>query len=164
MRGEVVLVGRSAVTEEKLKLIKRWESAYNCRFTTLQCDVSELNQVGQLMEVINKHHQPLNGVFHLAGVLMKSLAAQNDSSFYQAFRAKALGAHNIDTQFQAQNINVDYFVMFSSATCVLGNIGQANYAAANAYIEALAFMRVVKGQKAQVIHNGAWAAGGTRRL
>ena len=75
------------------------------------------------------------------------------------FSGKAIGAHNIF--ICAQNINVDYFVMFSSATCVLGNIG--NYAAANVILRR-AFMRVVKGQKAQVIHNGAWAAGGSAAL
>ena len=102
--------------------------------------------------------QPL-GIIHCAGVLDDHLLINLDwSNFENTYAAKVLGTLNLDKL--SRNFEVDCFVMFSSAASVLGNRGQANYAAANSFMDAVAHQRKLAGLAALSINWGPWATVG----
>jgi phthiocerol/phenolphthiocerol synthesis type-I polyketide synthase C len=83
---------------------------------------------------------PLRGIIHCAGVIQDA-ALQNitEDNFHDVLRPKIAGAWNLHRQTLGQPL--DFFVMYSSATTLFGNEGQASYVAANLYLEALAGYR-----------------------
>jgi acyl transferase domain-containing protein/NAD(P)-dependent dehydrogenase (short-subunit alcohol dehydrogenase family)/acyl carrier protein len=111
---------------------------------TCSLDVSDGESVRALLEDIRQSGAPLGGIFHLAAVLDDSLLASYDDARLSAVMApKAQGALNLH-RFSAGD-PVDHFVLFSSISQVIGNIGQGAYCAANAYLDALARNRRANG-------------------
>jgi len=97
---------------------------------------------------------PLKGVVHAAMVLDDGLIANLDRERVNAvLQPKVDGAANLDRL--TRGANLDYFVLFSSATTLVGNPGQASYVAANAYLESLARTRRALGLPALAV---AWGA------
>ena len=99
---------------------------------------------------------------HAAGVLRDALLAdQTDGAFDEVWQPKVAGAMNLhNTVVNDLGSSLDLFVMFSSVTALLGNAGQANYAAANAVLDALATRRRSVGLCGTSIQWGAWAETG----
>ena len=99
---------------------------------------------------------PLGGVIHGVGVLADaSLANQDWASFERVLLPKALGAWHLHRA--TRSLDLDLFVLFSSFTGVVGNPGQANHAAANAFLDQLALHRRSLGLPGQAIQWGAWS-------
>ncbi|HEX7843179.1 MAG TPA: SDR family NAD(P)-dependent oxidoreductase [Kofleriaceae bacterium] len=99
---------------------------------------------------------PIRGVVHAAGVLGdRTLVKLEPALLADVFRAKVNGAWLLDRAFADQPL--DFFVLFSSIAAVLGSAGQANYAAANAFLDALAHDRRQRGLPALSINWGPWA-------
>jgi phthiocerol/phenolphthiocerol synthesis type-I polyketide synthase C len=93
---------------------------------------------------------PVVGVLHAAMVLEDGLLANLDRNrFERVLAPKVKGVDNLDAA--TRGMPLDYFVLFSSATTLMGNPGQANYVAANAYMEGVARRRAGEGQKALAI-------------
>ena len=114
------------------------------------CDVSDRRAVARLFQQIGATMPPVVGVLHAAMVLEDGLLANLDRGrFERVLAPKVQGADNLDAV--TRGMPLDYFVLFSSATTLMGNPGQANYVAANAYMEGLARRRVAEGQKALAI-------------
>ncbi|OGE47659.1 hypothetical protein PENARI_c039G00443 [Penicillium arizonense] len=83
---------------------------------------------------------PIVGVVHCAGVLGDSYAHDTTmNSFWQVFAPKALGAWNM--HLATQHMDLDFFVLISSLSSVLGLAGQFSYAAANQFLDGLAHHR-----------------------
>ena len=102
---------------------------------------------------------PLGGIIHAAGVLDDGALMQQSWARYRAVAApKVEGAWNLHRQTRDRTL--DFFIVFSSASATLGQPGQANYAAANAFLDALAHHRRAAGLRATSINWGPWAAGG----
>jgi myxalamid-type polyketide synthase MxaE and MxaD len=102
---------------------------------------------------------PIRGVIHAAGVLRDGLIVQLDAAALDAvLRPKALGGWSLHNALRGEPL--DFFVMFSSAGSVIGQPGQGNYAAANAFLDALAHHRRALGLPALSIDWGAWAGEG----
>jgi acyl carrier protein len=102
---------------------------------------------------------PIRGVVHAAGVLQDGLLVQLDAAALNTvLRPKVMGGWLLHRLLQ--NDPLDFFVLFSSAGSVLGQPGQGNYAAANAFLDALAHHRQAQGQPALSIDWGAWAGEG----
>jgi myxalamid-type polyketide synthase MxaD len=102
---------------------------------------------------------PIRGVVHAAGVLQDGLLVQLDAvALNTVLRPKVMGGWLLHRLLQDDPL--DFFILFSSAGSVLGQPGQGNYAAANAFLDALAHHRQAQGQPALSINWGAWAGEG----
>jgi NAD(P)-dependent dehydrogenase (short-subunit alcohol dehydrogenase family)/acyl carrier protein len=102
---------------------------------------------------------PIRGVVHAAGVLQDGLLVQLDAAALNTvLRPKVMGGWLLHRLLQDDPL--DFFMLFSSAGSVLGQPGQGNYAAANAFLDALAHHRQAQGQSALSINWGAWAGEG----
>ena len=151
----VALVGRSAPNETATATIRDLEQA-GVQVLVHRGDISQRGEVESLLVEIAAKMPPLRGVFHLAGVLDDGvLRDQNRERFDRVMGAKVMGAWHLHTL--TTGLRLDHFVLFSSAASLLGSPGQGNYAAANAFLDALAHHR--KGQRlpAISINWGSWA-------
>jgi myxalamid-type polyketide synthase MxaE and MxaD len=93
---------------------------------------------------------------HAAGVLHDGLLAQLDAAALNSvLRPKMMGGWLLHRLLE--DAPLDFFVLFSSAGSLLGQPGQGNYAAANAFLDALAHHRRAQGQPALSINWGAWS-------
>src|SRR5205814_9986715 len=102
---------------------------------------------------------PLRGIVHAAGVLDDGVLIQQEwTRFARVMAPKISGSWNLHTL--TLDLPLDFFVFFSSAASVLGSPGQANYAAANAFMDALAHERRRLRLAALSINWGAWDVAG----
>jgi amino acid adenylation domain-containing protein/non-ribosomal peptide synthase protein (TIGR01720 family) len=102
---------------------------------------------------------PLGGVVHAAGVLDdRAIVRTTWESCERVFAPKIDGAWHLHQA--TRDLPLDFFVLFSSAASILGSPGQANYAAANAWMDALAHHRARLGLPAVSINWGPWAGAG----
>ncbi|HRI66024.1 MAG TPA: beta-ketoacyl reductase, partial [Polyangium sp.] len=90
------------------------------------------------------------------GVLAdRTLSEMTEDEFFQAIQPKVYGAWNLHETTRDQTL--DFFIMYSSAAVVLGSPGQGNYAAANAFLDALCHARVANGLPGMSIQWGPFA-------
>ena len=125
----------------------------------VQADVSDYGELTQQIERASEGRPPLSSVFHLAGVLDDApLADQTQERFDRVFSAKVDGAWNLHRLTRGAPLT--HFVMFSSVASMVAVPGQANYAAANAFLDALAHYRSAGGLPALAVNWGPWAEAG----
>jgi len=118
----------------------------------LCCDVADRKQVASTIEQLRTTKPPIRGVFHAAVVIDDAPVPHLDADrLRRVLEAKALGAWNLHEE--TRTLEIDHFVLFSSISTAVGNPGQANYAAANAMVEALARYRRKIGLPAAAV---AW--------
>jgi acyl transferase domain-containing protein/acyl-CoA synthetase (AMP-forming)/AMP-acid ligase II/short-subunit dehydrogenase/acyl carrier protein len=118
------------------------------------CDVSCMHELRSVFEEIPSEH-PLGAVIHAAGtredgVLTALDAGQIDRAFAPKLDA-AVHLHEL-----TRGLDLSAFILFSSAAATLGSPGQAGYAAANAFLDALACHRRANGLAAHSIAWGLW--------
>ncbi|WP_411033328.1 SDR family NAD(P)-dependent oxidoreductase [Shinella sp. BYT-45] len=117
------------------------------------CDVTDPTAVDALLARLRKE-APIKGVVHAAMVLDDALLPNlTQERFRRVIDVKARGAAILDRATRKDRL--DYFLMFSSATTLIGNPGQANYVAANGYLEGLARARRSQGLPALAVAFGA---------
>ena len=153
--GCLLLAGRREPSPEARQVIAEIE-ALGARVVTVRADVSQRPDVEALLAEMEAGLPPLRGVVHAAGVLDDGLLLRQTAERFRAVLApKVEGARHLHEL--TGEAPLDFFVLFSSATAVLGLPGQGSYAAANAYLDALAHVRRGNGLAALSIQWGAWA-------
>ncbi|HRI63721.1 MAG TPA: SDR family NAD(P)-dependent oxidoreductase [Polyangium sp.] len=118
------------------------------------CDIADRQAIEELIQSIPQEH-PLTGVIHAAGILDDGVLTALDSErLTRVLRPKVDAAWHLHEL--TQNANLSVFVLFSSLAGTMGGPGQANYAAANAFLDALAHHRRAHGLAAISIAWGPW--------
>ncbi|WP_445954602.1 type I polyketide synthase [Streptomyces sp. LNU-CPARS28] len=127
--------------------------------TVAACDVAERDAVAALLGELAAAGRSPRTVFHAAGVSPAvALADTAPADLAHALAAKAEGAAHLDALLA--DADLDAFVLFSSIAAVWGSGGQAGYAAANAFLDALAERRRARGLSATSVAWGAWGGSG----
>ena len=152
---ELFLVGRRApqpgVRQSLEALAERGVAVH-----LLKADVSDRAQMTEVFSQIASSAHRLRGVFHLAGSLQDKTIQQQEAAFLsQVFAAKVQGALLLEELSRPHPIA--HFVLFGSAASIMGSAGQANHAAANACLDALAYKRSASGLPALSIAWGPWS-------
>ena len=151
----LVLLGRNGPSEAVRNRFREWERA-GVRIVIEQSDVSDRSRMAEIFERIDRSLPPLRGIVHSAGVLDDGILLRQDwQRFLTVMNAKVIGSWILHTLTEKRSL--DFFVMFSSAASLLGSAGQANHAAANAFVDGLAHYRKSKGLPALSINWGPWA-------
>ena len=154
----VALVSRRRPDEHAQREITDLEAA-GATVRVFSADVSDRVAVEQLLATIDREMQPLSGVVHAAGVLDDAtLMTVTPPQFERVLAGKVGGAVHLHELTADRSI--DFFVLYSSITPLIGSRGQANYVAANAFLDALAVFRRGRGLPATSINWGPWADAG----
>ncbi|WP_293024902.1 type I polyketide synthase [Moorena sp. SIO3I8] len=151
----LVLVGRSEPNPRASEIIGQLE-AQGVMVVLEQVDVSQEAQVRDCLNRIQVSLPPLKGIIHGAGVLEDGVLLHQDwAKFAKVMKPKVEGAWNLHRL--TQEMAIDLFVLFSSATSILGTPGQGNYSAANRFLDSLSHYRQQQGASALSINWGPWA-------
>jgi thioesterase domain-containing protein/NAD(P)-dependent dehydrogenase (short-subunit alcohol dehydrogenase family)/acyl carrier protein len=151
----LVLVGRRPPSEHARGDLVEFRAG-GAHVRVEQVDVAECGVLAKLLADISAEMPPLSGIVHCAGICDDAVVQNlDDESFRAVMSPKVQGSWNLHTLTGG----LEFFVLFSSVAGVVGNAGQANYAAANAFMDALAAYRTSRGMPAQSIAWGAWRAG-----
>ncbi|KZS78216.1 hypothetical protein A4G29_18495 [Mycobacterium kansasii] len=160
----LLLVSRSGPAASGAAELEERLTGLGAQVTIAACDTSDAADLAELLEGIPAQH-PLTAVIHAAGVLEDAVVAEMTADQLDAvLTAKADAAWYLDQLTRDRDLAA--FVLFSSAAGVLGSPGQANYAAANAFLDALAQQRHRHDRRATSLAWGYWqtATGMTAHL
>ncbi|PRP91638.1 Phthiocerol/phenolphthiocerol synthesis polyketide synthase type I PpsA [Enhygromyxa salina] len=163
----LILAARSALPERhmwaslpsddplaaRVALVRELEAS-GCAVHPVAVDVAD---PAQLEALLARHEAeglpPLRGVVHSAGAVRDQLIwRMTEDDLLAVLAAKVDGARALDRLTR----DLDFFVLYSSISSLLGRVGQANYAAANAYLDALASDRRARGLAGTVVNWGPW--------
>ncbi len=150
----LVLISRSGpVSSEAMTSIAELKAS-GVRVHAAACDVTNEKSLTALFALISTEMPPLRGIVHAAVVIEDGLVRNtNAEQIRNVLAPKILGAQYLHRM--TRHMKMDFFVLFSSATTLFGNPGQANYVAANAYLESLAEARLAAGLPATCVRWGA---------
>ncbi|HEU4594573.1 MAG TPA: SDR family NAD(P)-dependent oxidoreductase [Pyrinomonadaceae bacterium] len=118
-------------------------------------DVSDFDALREVLAEMQGEWPPLQGLIHAAGVRDDgALHQQTNERFRAVLSPKVLGGWNL--HLLTEQLPLHHFILFSSASSLLGNPGQSNYAAANAFLDGLAAYRRARGLPALSLNWSAW--------
>jgi len=151
----LILVGRRGADAEANQTITELEQA-GAKILVTQADVSQEEDMLRVLEVCFASMPPLGGIVHAAGIIDDGiLQSQSWERFSKVMAPKVLGTWNLHNL--TQDLPLEFFIMFSSLSSLGCSPGQGNYAAANAFMDAIAHYRQAQGLPALSINWGPWA-------
>lgn len=132
--------------------------ASGVRVLTPTLDAADRESVARMLAEARARFGGVVGVVHAAGLLAdRLLRTTTEADLESVLRPKAVAAVHLDEL--TRDDDLDFFLLCSSVVSLEGNVGQGGYAAANAYLDALAEARRALGRVATSIHWGPWRAG-----
>lgn len=153
----LTLCGRSAPSVEIISQIEQLRTS-DISITVSQLDILDGPSTQNWIETANQK-APVKGILFLAGQLHDGLLENvNWPNFEKALSAKTKGLSNVDKS--SRHLNLDFFIAFSSLTSVTGSPGQANYVAANSFVDQLMMQRASQRLPGISINWGPWEAAG----
>src|SRR5579875_6646 len=149
----LALLGRRGIhSEEARKAVAHIEQS-GCQVSVYHADVAKEDDLATVLAAIERAGPPLRGVIHAAMVLEDALLLNLDHQRMRRVLAPTVkGSWNLHRQ--TLHDPLDFFVLFSSLSSVFGHAGQGNYAAANLFLDALAWHRRAHGLPALTINWG----------
>lgn len=152
--AHVLLVGRSAPSAEVRVAVDALQKE-GVQVGTMEADLSNWSEVEQVLSAIAASGYPLCGIAQAAGVIDDGLLrGQNAERLARVLAPKVRATWNLHEQ--TRDLELDFFVCFSSSTALLGASGQGAYAAANAFMDALMRERRRMGLHGLSINWGPW--------
>ncbi|SKV00712.1 Probable polyketide synthase [Mycobacteroides abscessus subsp. abscessus] len=150
--GAATEVARAQIEALRAADVDVWEE---------QVDISDYDQVADLIAKVEASGHPLRGVFHAAAVAHDEVIADiSAESLRKVFRPKVQGALNLDKVTREHDVPLDHFVLYSSISGLIGIVPQLTYAAANSVLDGLAASRRAAGLPALSVSWGAMSGGG----
>ena len=135
----LILTGRSRLSMDKQAQLKGLE-AMGARIIYRQMDVADKKAVVALIQSIVGEFGSLQGIIHSAGVIRDNFIINKaNDELCEVLAPKVTGLINLD--MASKDLNLDFLILFSSIAGCMGNLGQADYAAANAFMDAYAKVR-----------------------
>ena len=156
--GAIVLNGRREGGARAMEVVERLRDR-GVEVRVEVADVTDGSAVDAMLARVDAEMPPLAGIIHSVGVVSDAALVNQDwPRFDKVLGPKTVGAWHLHQATRDRNL--DLFVLFSSAAGVLGNAGQANHAAANAFLDQLARHRRALGLPGQAIAWGPWSGVG----
>jgi acyl transferase domain-containing protein/acyl carrier protein len=151
----VVLLGRRGPGERQACALRELRARHQARVEVVSVDITNVADVRACLLELRSEMPPIRGVIQAAGVVEDGLIVNLSRDRFRApIAAKTRGT--IHLHDATRDAPLDFFVCFSSTTALLGNIGQAAYAAANAFLDCLVHRMRREGVAAQSIAWGPW--------
>ena len=159
--GRIVLASRSGKTdaEEAGKVDAIIERGTEVE--TVALDMTDTAAVASLVAKMAGSDKPLKGIIHGAAVIEDAFLPQLDEALiHRVVAPKVAGVWNLHQALAKAETDVDFLVSFSSTSQLMGSRGQANYAAANAFLDAFAHWRRGRGKPAFTVDWGPLGGSG----
>ncbi|MFE4053273.1 SDR family NAD(P)-dependent oxidoreductase [Streptomyces sp. YIM B13518] len=138
-RATLVLTGRSPADARVREALRELRS-HGASAHYVQLDVADAAAVDAAVDTLVEEHGRIDGVVHAAGVTRDGyILTKRAQDFAEVLAPKVSGTVNLDRA--TATLPLDFFVTFSSTTGAFGNAGQADYAAANAFMDAYSWHR-----------------------
>ncbi|MCA9111230.1 MAG: SDR family NAD(P)-dependent oxidoreductase, partial [Planctomycetaceae bacterium] len=153
----IVLTSRRGPDEKVQAFLTRLRE-YGCEIVVHTADISSRCEVAGLFQRFAADLPPLKGVIHAAGLLDDALVDQQTWDRFEKVLAPKVSGSRLLDEF-TRTLQLDFFVLYSSAASVLGSPGQSNYATGNAFLDGLAWKRRSAGLPATSINWGPWSKG-----
>lgn len=140
-KSRIILTGRSGPEQLKEKQsVLAALRAIRDDIEYRQLDLENTAQVEVFIAAIMQEYHQINGIIHSAGMISDSfILKKTNDEFHQVLMPKVRGTFNLDKA--SERIELDFFVLFSSVASPFGNIGQADYATANGFMDQFASYR-----------------------
>ncbi len=158
--NNIYLISRKQPSSDKVKKIEILKKKFKTsNIINIQADVCDFKNLSALFKQLKLEKSPIKGIIHAAGISdNKTINNLTYKDIEQTTSAKTIGSWNLHNL--SKEMDLSFFVTYSSISSVWGSASQAPYAAANHFLDALSAYRKAIGLKSTNINWGPWSGGG----